>query len=76
VLHGIISNVYIKKSGKKDRESQIKFSMNRLIAYKSVRFTRQFPKFPMTKYSVKENLSGKKILMLSRPQKIKDIWEG
>ncbi len=59
MLHGIISNVY-KKNGKKDRESQIKFSMNRLIAYESVRFTGQFPKFSMTKYSVDENLSGKK----------------
>jgi hypothetical protein len=36
--------------------------MNRLIAYESVRFTGQFPKFSMTKYSVDENLSGKKNL--------------
>jgi hypothetical protein len=47
--------------------------MKRLITYESDRCTGQFPKFSMTKYSVNENLSGRKFLMLGKPQKIREI---
>jgi hypothetical protein len=65
--------VTCKTNRKKNRESHIKFFMERLITYESVRCTGQFPKFSMTKYSVNENLSGKKFVMLGEPQKIREI---